>query len=98
MKTARISRGGQIQIPAEVRRRWGTVNVIVEDLGDEVSVRPLPDDPIAAALAPIKASMTADEFLALTREEEAEAEERKWGDSARRVGTDWRFGERTGKG
>jgi bifunctional DNA-binding transcriptional regulator/antitoxin component of YhaV-PrlF toxin-antitoxin module len=41
--------GGQISLPAAVRRRWGTNVVSVEDEGDRVVVRPLPEDPVAAA-------------------------------------------------
>ena len=92
MRTTRISQGGQIQIPADIRRRWGTVNVIVEDLGNEISVRPVPDDPISAALAPLPGGrgFTSEELVRTSREEEAEAEERKWRDSSRRIGTHWR--------
>jgi bifunctional DNA-binding transcriptional regulator/antitoxin component of YhaV-PrlF toxin-antitoxin module len=98
MRLTRISQGGQIQVPAEVRRRWRTSKVVIEDLGNEISVRPVPEDPITAALEPpIKSSMTADEFLRATREEEAIAEERKWGDGSRRVGTHWRAGGATGQ-
>lgn len=50
MKRATISQGGQIQVPAEVRRRWGARDVIVEDHGGSLVVRPLPDDPIGAAM------------------------------------------------
>lgn len=50
MKTrTRISRGGQISIPAAVRRRWGTSTVALEDQGDRLVIAPAPDDPIAAA-------------------------------------------------
>jgi AbrB family looped-hinge helix DNA binding protein len=45
----RITRGGQISIPAAVRRRWGTSTVAVEDQGDRLVIQPAPDDPIAAA-------------------------------------------------
>jgi bifunctional DNA-binding transcriptional regulator/antitoxin component of YhaV-PrlF toxin-antitoxin module len=41
--------GGQISLPAAVRRRSGTNVVSVEDEGDRVVVRPLPEDPVAAA-------------------------------------------------
>jgi hypothetical protein len=41
--------GGQISLPAEVRRRWNTSVVALDDHGDRVIVRPLPDDPIGAA-------------------------------------------------
>jgi bifunctional DNA-binding transcriptional regulator/antitoxin component of YhaV-PrlF toxin-antitoxin module len=50
MKTrTRISKGGQISIPAAVRRRWGTSTVALDDQGDRLVIQPAPDDPIAAA-------------------------------------------------
>lgn len=49
MRKAQISRGGQITVPADVRKRWGTKHLIVEDLGDALILRPLPDDAIGAA-------------------------------------------------
>lgn len=49
MKTAKITAGGQLSIPAAVRRRWGTSRVAIEDHGDRLIVKPVPDDPIAAA-------------------------------------------------
>ena len=47
MKQVRITRGGQISVPAEVRRRWSTSRVVLEDLGDRLVIRPGPDDPVA---------------------------------------------------
>lgn len=82
MKTTRISQGGQIQVPAAVRRRWGTREVIVEDLGTSIRVRPVPDDPIAAALGSLAGpGPTSEEMIRQSRQEEIEAEERKWGRS-----------------
>jgi bifunctional DNA-binding transcriptional regulator/antitoxin component of YhaV-PrlF toxin-antitoxin module len=49
MKTAKISRGGQVSIPSIIRRRWGTSTLALEDLGDRIVLTPAPDDPIAAA-------------------------------------------------
>ena len=46
---AKITTNGQISLPAPVRRRWKAAQVVLEDLGDRMIVRPLPDDPIAAA-------------------------------------------------
>lgn len=45
MKTvwSRISRGGQISVPGPVRRRWAAERVAIEDHGDHLVVRPLPD-------------------------------------------------------
>ena len=46
---AKVTTSGQVSLPAPVRKRWGTAQVVIEDEGDRVVVRPLPDDPIAAA-------------------------------------------------
>jgi len=53
----RISKGGQISIPARIRHRWGTSTVTLDDQGDRVLLTPAPDDPIAAAEGAL-----ADEF------------------------------------
>ena len=45
----RITKGGQISIPAAIRHRWGTSTVALEDHGDRVVIEPAADDPIAAA-------------------------------------------------
>jgi len=42
----RISRNGQVSIPAETRSRWNAERVVVVDLGDRVVMRPLVDDPV----------------------------------------------------
>jgi len=43
-------------------------------------LRPLPDDPLAAAIGSLKSGgLTTDEIRAEMREEEAEIEERKYG-------------------
>ncbi|MGI8516082.1 MAG: AbrB/MazE/SpoVT family DNA-binding domain-containing protein [Acidimicrobiia bacterium] len=46
---ARISKGGQISIPAAIRHRWGTTTLALDDQGDRIVLEPAPDDPIAAA-------------------------------------------------
>jgi bifunctional DNA-binding transcriptional regulator/antitoxin component of YhaV-PrlF toxin-antitoxin module len=48
-KRMRITRGGQISIPAAIRHRWATSTVALEDQGDRIVLEPAPDDPIAAA-------------------------------------------------
>ena len=81
MKRARISRGGQLSVPAEVRKRWGTSTVTVEDHGDHLLIRPAPDDPITAARGSLKefAGPSSEELRREFREEELAAEERKYG-------------------
>jgi bifunctional DNA-binding transcriptional regulator/antitoxin component of YhaV-PrlF toxin-antitoxin module len=56
-KRMRISKGGQISVPAPIRHRWGTSTVILDDQGDRIVVEPAPDDPVAAAEGAL-----ADEF------------------------------------
>jgi len=75
MKTTAITTGGQIQVPADVRRRWGTRNVIVEDRGGSLVVRPIPDDPIRAAAGSLAGDgPTSDEIRAQLRAEELDAD------------------------
>ncbi|CAN5793870.1 hypothetical protein BH24CHL6_BH24CHL6_13490 [soil metagenome] len=79
MRQTRISQGGQVQVPAEVRRRWGTRNVVIEDEGGYLVISPIPDDPIGAAMGSLTGMpMSSDEMRGQSREEAAEAEERKW--------------------
>jgi bifunctional DNA-binding transcriptional regulator/antitoxin component of YhaV-PrlF toxin-antitoxin module len=51
---AKVTTSGQVSLPAPVRRRWRTSQVVIEDEGDRVVVRPLPDDPIAAACGSLR--------------------------------------------
>lgn len=79
MKTARISKGGQISVPAAVRQRWNTAVVEIEDRGDELVLRPAPEDPIGAlrgVLADVAGPAT-DEIRAQLREEDAVLDERR---------------------
>jgi bifunctional DNA-binding transcriptional regulator/antitoxin component of YhaV-PrlF toxin-antitoxin module len=79
MKTTRISQGGQVQVPAEVRRRWGTRNVVIEDAGAYLVISPLPDDPIGAALGSLPdIGLSTEELIRRAREDEVAADVRKW--------------------
>jgi bifunctional DNA-binding transcriptional regulator/antitoxin component of YhaV-PrlF toxin-antitoxin module len=42
----RITKGGQIGLPSEIRRRWGTHTLLLEDLGDHIVLRPALGDPV----------------------------------------------------
>ena len=78
MKATRISQGGQIQVPAEVRKRWGTRNVIIQDGGAYIRISPVPDDPIGATSGFFAGpGPTVNEMMRQLHVEEAEAEERK---------------------
>ena len=79
MKAVKISRGGQISVPAEVRRRWNTSRVTIDDRGEELVVRPAPDDPITALRGTFadRATPTSDELRATARTEERQADQRR---------------------
>ena len=78
MEVHKITSAGQVSLPARVRRRWGTKRVLVEDLGDRVVLRPMPDDPIAAARGILKGRIPGTDVLrARAREDERHAEERR---------------------
>ena len=76
----KISKGGQISVPAAIRHRWATSTVVVEDLGDRLIVAPAPDDPIAAAegaLALELPDLDAGRLRRRAREDERAAERRR---------------------
>ena len=78
MKRYRITTSGQVSIPADVRRRWGTSVVTYDDLGDRLILRPVPEDPIAAARGILKGLLPPTEQLRVAaRRDEAHAEERR---------------------
>lgn len=67
-KRLRISRGGQISIPAAIRHRWGTSTVVLEDQGDRIVLEPAPDDPIAAAEGALARELGGLDLARLRRE------------------------------
>ncbi len=74
-----ISKGGQVSVPASIRKRWRTRNVMAEDRGDHIVLRPAPADPIAAAMGAFEteiATLGSEEAKRLDREEELDAERR----------------------
>jgi AbrB family looped-hinge helix DNA binding protein len=79
MKRLKITTGGQVSLPAEIRHRWGTSTVVLEDRGDEVVMRPAEDDPIVAVRGRFAdVPVTSDELRRRGRQEDAEAEARRW--------------------
>ncbi len=44
----KISKGGQVSVPAAIRDRWQTNTVVIDDRGDHLVVRPVADDPVEA--------------------------------------------------
>ncbi len=76
----KISKGGQISIPAPIRHRWGTSMIALEDLGDRILLEPASDDPIAAAegaLAEELGGLDVGELRRAAREDEHLAERRR---------------------
>jgi bifunctional DNA-binding transcriptional regulator/antitoxin component of YhaV-PrlF toxin-antitoxin module len=77
-----ITSAGQVSLPAEVRHRWGTTAVLIEDEGDRLVVRPVPDDPIEALRGILKGDVAGKistaEAMRRWREEDNSAMERKW--------------------
>jgi hypothetical protein len=69
-----------VSVPAAVRKRWGTRTVLAEDRGDQLILRPAPEDPIAAVRGIFAREMsggpTVDALRAGAREEEVELERR----------------------
>jgi bifunctional DNA-binding transcriptional regulator/antitoxin component of YhaV-PrlF toxin-antitoxin module len=84
MPRLRLSKGGQISVPAAIRHRWRGSTIALEDHGDHVVLRPAPDDPIAAArgdLKDIAGEMTSEEMRREARDEDAELERRRAAES-----------------
>ena len=81
-KRMKISKGGQVSIPALIRKRWGTTTILLEDRGEEIVLKPVPDDPIAAAAGAFAGQGHGpglDTIRQEEREAEREIEERKYG-------------------
>jgi bifunctional DNA-binding transcriptional regulator/antitoxin component of YhaV-PrlF toxin-antitoxin module len=76
----RISRGGQVTVPAPVRRRWETERLALEDHGDYLLLRPLAD-PVDGFIgfAGRRGVPTSEQMRAQSRAEEAAAEARRRG-------------------
>ena len=74
----KVTQGGQISIPADVRRRWNTDRVVVIDTPDGLIVRPF--DPNAADRIMGKytqpGAMNSDEMRRIAREDDVQREAR----------------------
>jgi bifunctional DNA-binding transcriptional regulator/antitoxin component of YhaV-PrlF toxin-antitoxin module len=75
---AKVTRNGQISLPATMRRRWNAASVLVIDRGDYAIVRPVPDD-VVGTLRGSHAGPgpTSEETRRAEREAEAEADARR---------------------
>lgn len=77
MKVRKITTGGQVSLPADVRNRWRTHRVAVDDRGDHLVITPMPDDPIEAARGALEGQITTDGLRARARRDDAAAEARR---------------------
>lgn len=76
----KLSRNGQVSIPAEARARWQADRVLVVDLGDRIVMRPLPPDPVGALVGKYRGrGPGTDEARRRGRAEDAGVERRKQG-------------------
>jgi bifunctional DNA-binding transcriptional regulator/antitoxin component of YhaV-PrlF toxin-antitoxin module len=74
----KVSRNGQVSIPAGARARWSTDRVIVVDLGDRIVMRPLPEDRVGALIGKYSGpGPTADAARIGARSEAVRTEARK---------------------
>ena len=78
----KVTRAGQVSIPAEVRERWGSSTVLIVDEGEQLVVRPAPDNPLEGLLGLLAGKtgrrIDTSEARRLWREEDNAAMERKW--------------------
>lgn len=79
MKRLKVTRGGQISVPAEIRRRWATSTLALEDQGDRIVLFPAADDPVAAARGALRelAHTSSEDLREAARAAEAGAVERR---------------------
>jgi AbrB family looped-hinge helix DNA binding protein len=81
MVTARVSKKGQLVVPAEIRKRYGIEEgkeVEFLDFGGEINLIPLPDDPIQAAEGWLRPKRSVGEMLGEVRAEEEKLEKEKF--------------------
>jgi bifunctional DNA-binding transcriptional regulator/antitoxin component of YhaV-PrlF toxin-antitoxin module len=81
---AKVTRNGQVSLPAELRHRWATGTVLVIDRGDYAIVRPVPADPLAKLRgAHAGPGPTTERARAAERITEAEREQEQRGTTGR---------------
>ena len=73
----KVTTSGQISLPAVVRNRWRVSRVVVEDEGDRLMVRPIPEDPIGAACGSLKRRGSTTEAIRASERRSTESGERR---------------------
>lgn len=81
----KITRAGQVSVPAEIRERWGVTQVIIRDEGDRIVMRPASDNPLEALRGLLKGkrrpAISATDAIRQSRRDDNVAMDRKWRDS-----------------
>ncbi len=73
----RVSRNGQVSIPADARARWNADRVVVVDLGDRIVMRPLPEDAAGELVGKYRHGPSTDDARRGARADDAAVEKRK---------------------
>jgi bifunctional DNA-binding transcriptional regulator/antitoxin component of YhaV-PrlF toxin-antitoxin module len=77
----RVTAAGQVSLPAEVRHRWATGAVVIEDEGDRIVLRPAADplEELRGVLKDaVRSPLSGAEAHDRWRAEDNEALDRKW--------------------
>ncbi|BBY05629.1 hypothetical protein MNVI_09470 [Mycobacterium noviomagense] len=73
----KLSRNGQVSIPADTRARWQTDRLLVVDFGDRVVMRPMPHDPLGDLSGKYPRHPSSDDARRRARADQSAAERRK---------------------
>ena len=73
----KVSRNGQVSIPADARARWNADRVVVVDLGDRIVMRPLSEDAAGDLIGKYRRGPSTDDARRSARADDAAAEKRK---------------------
>jgi len=77
----KISKGGQLSVPASIRHRWQTNTVVIDDRGDHLVVRPVADDPVESTFGVFAEEFadapSAEQLIRELREQDIEAGQRR---------------------
>ena len=81
MRIVTLTSGGQVSIPADIRRKWPSRRAIVEERPDgSVLVRPLPADVVRSIMGSFaRPGVSVETILDDERAAEAESDEDEWG-------------------
>lgn len=72
--TMKVSRNGQVSIPAAARQRWAADRVVMVDLGDHVVMRPARTNPLAELTGKYAGRAVGDALRRTERRDDAERE------------------------